>query len=84
MDVGTQVSLADITAARERIKGYIHHTPVMRCSYLDSIVGLQLHFKCENFQKTGSFKVCTVVYGFARSKHAPVPPAHRCAALRTL
>eukprot|EP00731_Ephydatia_muelleri_P023554 Em0015g1137a len=57
MDVGTQVSLADITAARERIKGYIHHTPVMRCSYLDSIVGLQLHFKCENFQKTGSFKM---------------------------
>ena len=57
-DVGTQVSLADIKAARERINGYIHYTPVMRCSYLDSIAGLQLHFKCENFQKTGSFKVC--------------------------
>ena len=51
------VSMADVEAAMTRIRDHVHYTPVMTCSYLNSLSGLQLYFKCENFQKTGAFKV---------------------------
>jgi predicted alternative tryptophan synthase beta-subunit len=50
-------SFEEIEAAFERISNDIHKTPVLTSSTLDQLVGLKLHFKCENFQKTGSFKV---------------------------
>ncbi len=46
----------DILAAREVIAGRVHRTPVMASSYLGRQVGVQLYFKLELFQKTGSFK----------------------------
>ena len=46
----------DIEQAHERIKVYIHHTPVLTSSSLDELAGCQLFFKCENFQKVGAFK----------------------------
>ncbi len=49
-------SLADVQAAAARIEPYIHHTPIMRCSAIDEIVGGSVHFKCENLQKVGAFK----------------------------
>ena len=45
-----------ITTAHERIKGYIHHTPVMSSESVDAIAGCSIFFKCENFQKVGAFK----------------------------
>ena len=45
-----------IQAARERIKGKVHRTPVMTSATLDAIAGAQLFFKCENLQKIGAFK----------------------------
>ncbi len=42
--------------AQERIKPYIHKTPVLRSIYLNKISGAELYFKCENFQKAGAFK----------------------------
>jgi threonine dehydratase len=47
----------DVLAARERIAPYIHCTPVLTSSYLNELTGVQLFFKCENFQKAGAFKV---------------------------
>ncbi|WP_108386541.1 beta-hydroxyaspartate dehydratase BhcB [Yoonia sediminilitoris] len=47
----------DMLAAHERIKPYIHRTPVLTSSYLNSLTGAELFFKCENFQKAGAFKV---------------------------
>ena len=47
----------DMLAAHERIKPHIHRTPVLTSSYFDELVGAQLFFKCENFQKAGAFKV---------------------------
>ncbi|MDA9019938.1 pyridoxal-phosphate dependent enzyme [Flavimaricola sp.] len=47
----------DMLAAHERIKPYIHQTPVLTSSYLNDLTGAQLFFKCENFQKAGAFKV---------------------------
>ncbi|MGA8072231.1 MAG: pyridoxal-phosphate dependent enzyme, partial [Candidatus Acidiferrales bacterium] len=47
----------DIRAASGRIAAQIHHTPVLTSELLDQIAGARLFFKCENFQKTGSFKI---------------------------
>lgn len=47
----------DVQAAHERIKPHIHRTPVLTSSYFNDLVGAQLFFKCENFQKAGAFKV---------------------------
>lgn len=47
----------DVLAAHERIKPYIHRTPVLTSSYFNDLVGAELFFKCENFQKAGAFKV---------------------------
>ncbi len=49
-------SLTDIYAAAERIKPYIHRTPVFTCESIDQMVHAKLFFKCENFQKAGAFK----------------------------
>lgn len=46
----------DLEQAHERISGHVHRTPVHTSSNLDEISGAELFFKCENFQKTGSFK----------------------------
>ncbi len=46
-----------IVDAHARIAPRIHRTPVLTCSSLDDKSGAQLFFKCENFQKTGSFKI---------------------------
>lgn len=54
---GLAASMADVQEAMERIRSDVHYTPVLQSSHLNSISGLQLFFKCELFQKTGSFKV---------------------------
>jgi threonine dehydratase len=51
------ITLADIRAAHARIAPRIHRTPVLTSESLDEIAGAQLFFKCENLQKTGSFKI---------------------------
>lgn len=48
--------LRDIQAAQERIRDWVHRTPVMTSSGIDRIVGCRLFIKCENFQKVGAFK----------------------------
>jgi threonine dehydratase len=50
------VDLNCIRAAHERIRAYIHHTPVLTSSRLNMASGASLFFKCENFQKIGAFK----------------------------
>ena len=42
---------------QERIASLIHRTPVLSSQAINQIAGAQLFFKCENFQKTGSFKM---------------------------
>jgi threonine dehydratase len=47
----------DILAAHARIAPRIHRTPVLTSSSLDAMAGARLFFKCDNLQKTGSFKI---------------------------
>lgn len=65
----TPVSLELIQAAHERIRPFIHRTPVLTCGGVRCGGGRQLFFKCENFQKVGAFK--------ARGAHNPHPWAER-------
>src|SRR5580704_3910796 len=51
------VSFEDVRAASGRIAPHIHRTPVLTSELLDEMAGARLFFKCENFQKTGSFKI---------------------------
>ncbi len=44
-------------AASERLEGRVHRTPVLSCTALDEWSGRMLALKCENLQKTGSFKI---------------------------
>lgn len=54
---GQDLTIEDVRTAHERIKPYIHNTPVLTSTYLDGLSGAELFFKCENFQKAGAFKV---------------------------
>ena len=51
------VTLKDIEAAHERIRPHIHRTPVFTNNSLNELSGAELYFKCDNFQKAGSFKI---------------------------
>ena len=51
------VTLKDIVAAHDRIAPFIHRTPVLTNKSLNELSGAELYFKCENFQKAGSFKI---------------------------
>jgi len=49
-------SFRDIESAHQRIKSYIHNTPVLTSASINKLVESDLYFKCENFQKAGAFK----------------------------
>ncbi|MBL7877499.1 MAG: pyridoxal-phosphate dependent enzyme [Cyclobacteriaceae bacterium] len=50
------IDRSTIEQAHERIKPYIHHTPVLTSASVDEVAGCHVFFKCENFQKVGAFK----------------------------
>jgi len=54
---GTSIEWKTIEEAHERIRPRIHRTPVMTSESLNTMSGAELFFKCENLQKTGSFKI---------------------------
>jgi threonine dehydratase len=53
---GSLLSLDDVRAARERIAGRLHRTPLLSSRTLGEAVGADVHLKAELFQRTGSFK----------------------------
>lgn len=61
--MGFAIDFTDVEAARARIEGRVHRTPVMRSSTLDRLAqgdretSAQLYFKCENLQRVGAFKI---------------------------
>ena len=50
-------TLADIESARESLKGVAIETPMEGARWLSDIAGGPVHLKCENLQRTGSFKI---------------------------
>jgi threonine dehydratase len=51
------ITFQEIEQAHQRIGPYIHRTPVLTNSTINQMVGAELYFKCENFQKIGAFKI---------------------------
>ena len=57
--------LSELRAAAARIAPYVERTPVRRARSLDALAGCTLHFKCENLQRMGAFKLrgaCNAVF----------------------
>jgi threonine dehydratase len=46
----------DVVAAAARLEGHAHRTPVLRSRQADALLGAEILFKCENFQRSGAFK----------------------------
>jgi threonine dehydratase len=51
------VTLEDISAARERIRGIALRTPLLPFPEVSSELGAEVRLKCESLQPSGSFKV---------------------------
>ncbi|MBT9154450.1 MAG: L-threonine dehydratase catabolic TdcB [Firmicutes bacterium] len=51
------LTLDNVKAAQARLSGKIHHTPLFYSTTLSKLSGNDVYLKCENLQKTGSFKV---------------------------
>lgn len=65
--------LSEIKRAHIRIQKYIETTPVMFSSSINDRIGAKVFFKCENFQKAGSFKMrgaTNVIMGYTPEERA--------------
>jgi threonine dehydratase len=61
----------DILQAAERIHPYINRTPLLTSESLNKMFHAELYFKCENFQKAGSFKsrgACNAVFSITEEQ----------------
>ena len=54
--LASEITLADVRAAADRLAGVAHRTPVLHSRTLDRRVGAEVYLKCENFQRVGVFK----------------------------
>ena len=52
-----KITKETIEKAAIRIAPYIHSTPILTNKSINELAGLELYFKCENFQKIGAFKI---------------------------
>jgi threonine dehydratase len=50
------ISLEDVRAAAEKLRGVANRTPVVTSRTVDALVGARVFFKCENLQRGGAFK----------------------------
>ena len=51
------LSKNELIRTHERIKPFIHNTPVLTSSTFNKFTNAELFFKCENFQRMGAFKM---------------------------
>ncbi|WP_040254312.1 pyridoxal-phosphate dependent enzyme [Psychroserpens mesophilus] len=47
----------DLQECYKRIQPFIHHTPTLTSGLINKLVGAELYFKCENFQRAGAYKI---------------------------
>ncbi|HUJ59661.1 MAG TPA: threo-3-hydroxy-L-aspartate ammonia-lyase [Kofleriaceae bacterium] len=59
-------SFDDVAAAARRIAGHVHRTPVAHSATVDRLLGARVHFKCENLQRAGAFKIRGAYNALAR------------------
>lgn len=66
------VTYQDICEAHERIGPYVHRTPILKSRIINDLAGGEIYFKCENFQRGGSFKVRGAMNAIHCMSHAEV------------
>lgn len=57
MKLSTIPTFHEIQKVHQRIKPFIHETPVLSSTAINEMSGAEIYFKCENFQKIGAFKM---------------------------
>lgn len=60
------LALADFEDAASVLRGVIAQTPIDQSLYLSELLGVQVHLKLENLQRTGSFKIRGASYRLSR------------------
>jgi threonine dehydratase len=68
MSLAGAVTLDDIRAAADRIRGRAHRTPIHTSRTLDERSGCGVLLKCENFQRVGAFKFRGAFNALARTR----------------
>ncbi len=53
----SEPTVGEIRQASERIRSFVHRTPVLTSTSLNKMCKMEIFFKCENFQKAGAFKI---------------------------
>ena len=46
-----------VESAHKIVRKWAHNTPILKSTAINSLVGCEVFFKCENFQKIGAFKM---------------------------
>jgi threonine dehydratase len=59
-------SKQDLLKAKSSIEHFVHRTPVMTSSTFNEMVGAEVFFKCENFQRMGAFKMRGASFAISR------------------
>lgn len=60
------INFKDIIKSAERIDRYIYKTPILVSHEINEKFGANFFFKCENLQKTGSFKFRGAIYALSQ------------------
>lgn len=55
--MASPITLTDVEKARERVAPYIRRTPLLPFDFLSLQRGIEVSLKCEQLQRTGSFKI---------------------------
>lgn len=56
-NLGAAVGIDQILAAADRVRPFVHRTPLMASRSLSDRIGAEVRLKCENLQRAGSFKI---------------------------
>ncbi len=74
------MTIDDIKQARERLKGSVHRTPIEYSGTFSRHTGSEIYLKCENLQKTGSFKVRGALNKISTLDLSPASKVFSCSA----
>ncbi|MFT4831053.1 MAG: threonine dehydratase [Psychroserpens sp.] len=62
----TRITKNHLLDCKAIVLEHIHRTPVLTSTLLNAVSGVELFFKCENFQRAGSFKMRGAVHAISK------------------
>ncbi len=79
IDMAEFTDLQTLRKLHEKMREFIHRTPVLTSTHVNLRAGAEVFFKCENFQKMGAFKMrgaVNAVLGLTEEERARGIAAH--------